>query len=470
MPPSASLDKDPIRPLFFRYYTPTLASMLSVTLHQVINGIILGQYVGKDGVAAIGLYGPVFTIFIAFSLSLMIGGGILISRSIGAKDYTQAQQVFQFSTTVALLVGGIIAVSAPFITAAVTRFLAGDESTTIYQSTYDYIFWGFLWLPLFFLRMLWGNFITNDGAPKVSKNATLLSVLLNIVLDIVFIVFIPLGTAGASIATGLAILGALIYLFVYINRKKGHLSFRHFRFTLYFSQWKTLLNFGIPSFVSELSFSFGLLFINKALIPFGALAVAAFGMVNHISFLFVRLFTAAMISVLPIMSFNIGAGQPRRVLQTLRFGLVFTTILGVIITIIGFTFPGMIVSIFAGNESAAFRAIATHAMGLYFILFLAAGPNYLFGAYFQSIGMSFLSTSINLLKGLVLIIAFLLLLPANSNFGMDSIWLSRSLAEVGTLVLIIIFTFTQRDRFYSAAAILKKKKPEDNITASPEQE
>src|SRR5690606_6163713 len=261
----ADLDKAAIPSLFFRYYTPALTSMLSVTIHQVINGIILGRYVGKEGVGAIGLYGPVLILFIAFSLALMIGGGILIAQSIGAKDYTQAQQVFRFSTTIALLIGGMIAASAPFTTGLVAGFLAGEKGTAIYQSTYDYTFWGFLWLPLFFLRMLWGNAITNDGAPKVSKNATLILVVLNIVFDIILVIFIPLGTAGASIATGIAYLGALAYLYSYLRRGKGHLDIRNFHLQFRFHKWKELIRFGIPSFISEISFALGLLLINKSL-------------------------------------------------------------------------------------------------------------------------------------------------------------------------------------------------------------
>lgn len=453
--PVSQLDKDPIRSLFFKYYTPTLMSLMSVTIHQIINGLILGQYVGKEGVAAVGLFGPILIIFIAFALALMIGGGILIAKSVGAKNYNQAQEIFQFTTTLALLLGGIVALSSPFITAPITTFLVGNEGDIV-QSTSDYMFWGFIWLPFFFLRMLWGNFVNSDGAPKISRNASMLAVFLNIILDFLFIIIFPLGTQGASIATGISIFAAVVYLFVYIWKGKGHISFKNFKFTVRLKEWRELFKFGIPSFVSEISFSLGLLLINKSLIPFGALAVSAFGLINHLSFIFIRLFTAAMIAALPIMSFNIGAELPKRVLDTLRFSMLFTFILGVIVSAIGFMFPDFLVRIFSGNESVDFKIIAVNATGFYFILFIAAGPNYILGAYLQSIGKSTMSIVINLLKGFILIGLFLIVLPHSFGMGLNGIWLSRSLTEIVTLLLIGIITLYNKHKYYSSEAILSK--------------
>jgi Na+-driven multidrug efflux pump len=457
MSKAANLDKDPIRSLFFKYYFPALTSMLSITIHQIINGLILGQHVGKEGVAAVGLFGPVLIIFISFALMLLIGGGIVISKSIGAGNYSHAQNVFQFNTTVVLLAGSVIGLSAPFVTGPITNFLVGTENTLMVKSTYDYMFWGFIWLPFFFLRMLWGNAVTNDGAPKISRNASLLAVILNILLDILLIIVIPLGTAGASLATGISILISTIYLFVYISKGRGHLSFTNFRFTLRFNEWKDLIHYGIPSFVSEICFSLGLLIMNKSLVPFGALAVSAFGLINHLSFIFLRLFTAAMISILPIISFNIGAALPKRVLDTLKFSLLFSFLLGAVVVFAGFTFSDFLIGIFSGDGSEEFRGIAVNAVGLYFLLFLAAGPNYILGAYLQSIGKSTMAIAIHLLKGIVFIALFLSLLPGYFNMGLNGIWLSRSFTEIITLVLIGLFTLYNRDRFYSHEAILRKK-------------
>ncbi|MCR9251427.1 MAG: MATE family efflux transporter [bacterium] len=445
------LDKEPISSLFFKYYFPALTSMLSVTVHQIVDGLILGEYVGKHGVAAIGIFGPIITIFIAFTLMLVIGGGISISRNLGSNNYNEAQRVFQHITSLAIVIGISIAIIFPGLTTYIVSNLVGAEDAQLLKSATDYTFWGFLWIPLFLIRMIWGMTISHDGAPKVSRNATLFGVTVNIILDVVLVIVIPLGTEGASIATGIAVLLSMIYLGIYLLRGKGHLSLRQFKFTFKLKEWKQLYKFGIPSFVSEISFSVGMLIINKSLVSYGPLAVSAFGIINYLSFIFLRLFTAAMVSAIPIMSFNIGAKLPERVIQTLKFSLGFCLILGTLVSVVGFALPEELLSLFSSNEPTEFMKIGTEGFGWYFLLFTTAGANYILGAFLQSTGKTTLAIILYLLKGLVLVLGFIVILDSNTL----GVWLSRPLAEIGSFILIIVFTLILSKKYFHADSIIK---------------
>ncbi len=449
------LGKDPIRPLFFKYYIPILTSLLSITIHQVIDGAILAQYVGKEGVAAVGMFGSIITVFIAFGLTLVIGGGILIGKNIGAGNYTKAQGVFQFTTTLTILFGLILIILTPFVASDIVSLLVGNAETELFDKTLDYMFWGFMWTPIFLLRMILGNAVSHDGAPKVTRNASIFAVVLNILLDILLIIVFPLGTEGASIATGISVLLSASYLVYYINKEKGHLKIRHFKFTVKIKEWKELFNYGVPSFVSEISFSIGLLLINMRLAQFGAVAVSVFGIINYLSFIFLRLFTAAMISTLPIMSFNIGALQPNRVLGIFKFSLLFTFVLGVAVVALGFLIPEFLVRIFSGSEPEEFKKMASDSLGLFFLFFIVAGPNYIFGAYLQSIGKLLPSIILNLLKGCVLVAIPLFLLPDYLDNEEKWIWLSRTFSEIGAFLLVGFYTLNRRKLFFSDTAILK---------------
>lgn len=449
------LDKDPIRPLFFKYYIPTLTSLLAITIHQVIDGAILAQYVGKEGVAAVGMFGSIITVFIAFGLTLVIGGGILIGKNLGAGNYTKGQEVFQFTTTLAILFGLIIIILTPFVASDIVSFLVGNTKTELFDKTLDYLFWGFMWTPIFLLRMILGNAVSHDGAPKVARNASVFAVVLNILLDILLIVVFPFGTEGASIATGISVLFSTSYLVYYINKEKGHLKIRHYKFTVKIKEWRELLNYGVPSFVSEISFSIGLLLINMRLVQFGAVAVSVFGIINYLSFIFLRLFTAAMISTLPIMSFNIGAQLPKRVLGIFKFSLSFTFVLGIAVVALGLLVPEFLVTIFSGSESEEFKKMASDSLGLFFLFFIVAGPNYILGAYLQSIGKLIPSIILNLLKGGVLVAIPLFLIPHYLDHEEEWIWLSRTFAEIGAFMLVGFYTLNQRKFFFSDKAILK---------------
>ncbi|TLV02148.1 MATE family efflux transporter [Dyadobacter luticola] len=448
---SNPLSTAPIKSLFFKYYIPTLTSIASVLLHQVVNGLILSRQVGKEGIAAVGLYGSVLMVFTALNLPILIGGGILIGKNIGAGNYQKAQQVFRFATTIGLVLGFMAVLLAPFIVTPIARFLAGNENTEIIKSTSDYMFWQFMGLPFFCIRIFWGNFVANDNAPKASRNAAVLAVVINLLLDFLLIIVFPFGVTGASIATTLAIFGGALYLFFHIKKGQGHLTLNGFRLTIRLQEWRELLNLGLPSFASEIAFSTGLLVINRSVVPYGQSAVAAFGIINYMSFIFIRLFTSAMIASLTIISFNMGAKLPGRVLETLHFGLGFTLILGFVVTGVGFAIPDLLVSLFSGDEPEAFQREAGHALKIYFLLFLATGPNFILAAYFQSIGKSVVSILINISKGGVLIAFFAFLLPR--WFGLDGIWLARGLAEIGTLLLVAMFSVLNWKKYYVETAI-----------------
>jgi Na+-driven multidrug efflux pump len=451
------LGEAPVSALFFQYYVPALVSILSITLHQVINGVILGQQVGREGVATVGLYGPVVIMLVALALPVMIGSGILLGKSIGAADYGNAQRIFAFATTVALLLGGTIALGTPLLVKPLTVFLAGAGDASLTDNLAGYLRWQLVGLPLFFLNMFWGSLLRNDGDPEVSRNASLVAVGLNLGLDLLLVVVLRLGVEGASLATLLGSAAATGYLAFHLRRGKNHFGFRGFRFTVRLAAWRELLRLGLPSFASEVSFSTGLLLISRAVVPYGPGAVVAFGLVNYLSFIFIRLFTAAMIAALPIVSYNLGARLPGRVLETVRFACLFTLVLGLGVASLGFLAPDGLVAMFADDATAASRQVVGGALALYFLLFLAAGPNYILAAYFQSTGKPGVATAMHVLKGLVLVAALLAVLPGAFGLGLRGVWLSRSLAEIFALVLLGGYTWLYGERYYGEHAMVLGK-------------
>lgn len=455
-PTPSDLGHASIRSLFFRFYVPSLVSMASIALHQIINGIILGRQVGKEALAAISLYTPALLVIVAFILAVMIGGGILFAKNVGAQRYREAQNVFQFCTTLVLVISSLVALSAPFITPFLVEQLAAGQSPRIVAYTAQCTLWSLVFLPAFLIRVLWGGFLANDNAPTISRNATLLSAILNIALDVLLVIVFPFKVAGAAIATGLSLLVGLGYVFVRMRNRSGHLDLRRFRFTLRLADWRDLLRAGFPSFVSELSVAVGFLLINRNLLPYGTLAVSAFGVVSLLSNLFLRLFTAAMLAVQPIMAFNIGARHPQRVRETLRFALLFSVAVGLGVYLIGFFFGNVLINLLSGDESGAFKQVAIQAIGCSFVLFLATGSNYVLVMYIQIIGKSGFSTGLNIARGFLLIALFLLLLPNPLSLQLNGIWLARPFAEITLLIGLAGYMGLNRPLFFSDEAILRR--------------
>jgi Na+-driven multidrug efflux pump len=112
---------------------------------------------------------------------------------------------------------------------------------------------------------------------------------------------------------------------------------------------------------------------------------------------------------------------------------------------------------FAGDATAASRQVVGGALALYFLLFLAAGPNYILAAYFQSTGKPGVATAMHVLKGLVLVAALLAVLPGAFGLGLRGVWLSRSLAEIFALVLLGGYTWLYGERYYGEHAMVLGK-------------
>ncbi len=458
MAQTKDLGNAPIRRLFFAYYFPAVVSMLSVTIHQVVDGMILGAMVGKEGVGVIGLFFPVLIVFIAIELMLMIGGGILFSQYVGAKKVAKAQQVFQFTTAITVVIGVTIALFSPWLTPLISKLLAGGEQTNIYQYTYDYAFWSLLWVPIYLLRILWGGFTNNDQAPKINRNATVIGAVVNIILDFWFVMGLEWGVAGASIATGIALVFSLGYISFYIYQSKNNLTFKEFRFSFKLPDWKRVFELGFPTFASELAFAIGYILITQYMINFGDQAVAAFGIINYLSFIFFRFFAGVTLALQPLIAFNMGAGKPQRVLTLLRFGLGFSLVLGLLAIVSGHVAGHYLLMMFSKDVEQAFYAIADPGIQLYFYLFLTVGINNVLSLYLQSIRKATLTSGMNIVRGLILVLLFLWLFSDILSWSIEAIWLVKPLAELLTFVAVGGYTLVLKQQFYSTEVITKNTK------------
>lgn len=445
------LRNDPIVPLFFKYYIPALTGLLSITVNQVIDGIILGKFVGKSGVAAVGLFGPVVTVFIAALLILVIGGGIFLSKGLGAGDKSIALRVFNFTTTWVLVIALATWICSPVAPTILADLLAGKEDTALYQDTREYMFWAFLWTPILFIRVLWSSLVNHDNAPHIARNASLIAVIVNIIFNLILVAGLQMGVKGASVATGIAVTASVLYLIQYLWKAPGNLSIRDFRLKFYFKGWKKLFSHGLPTFISEISFSGGLLLINTSLVNYGTDAVAAFGIISYLSFIFLRFFTSVMVSALPVMSFNLGAGNGKRVLQTLGTATIFSFVLGLAVMSAGFLFPEWLITTFSATDDIDFLTYAGTALSIFFLFFPVAGPNYVLSAYLQTTEKLYISILLNFMKGFALVWVFIYLMPDQLE-GTESIWFARPFAEIMSFLIIGLFTLLLYKRYYRIPA------------------
>ena len=397
--------------LFLKYTIPGVAGLLFLGIQSVIDGVILGRFVGANALASVNLILPCYSLMTALSIVIGVGCQTLIGINLGRSDRQEANNAI---TTSFLFLGGI---SVDYICSLVPFF------------------------PLLSLMFLGDYMIKAMGHPLYAMIVMGSTVLINIGLDLLFIPVMGLGIKGAGLATGLAFtLGALFNIPRMFQRGQVVAVQRgRFRWPLV---WNALYN-GSSEGISELSAGITIFLFNITMMRYlGEDGVAAFTAINYILFIATTVFLGISDGIIPIISYNFGAGRLDRIEKVLRLAGRVNFMIGITLFAILFFFGQQITSFFfKGGEALDALAIANYGITIYCFTFLMSGLNILASSYFTAIGNAKLSVVISMLRSLVFVTFGIIVYP--SLFGIQSIWYNVPVAELCTL--FISFMLVRRE-------------------------
>ena len=403
--------------LFLKYTIPGVAGLLFLGIQSVIDGVILGRFVEANALASVNLILPCYSLMTALSIVIGVGCQTLIGINLGRSDRQEANNAI---TTSFLFLGGI----SVLVTGAV-----------------DYIRSLVPFFPLLSLMFLGDYMIKAMGHPLYAMIVMGSTVLINIGLDLLFIPVMGLGIKGAGLATGLAFtLGALFNIPRMFQRGQVVAVQRgRFRWPLV---WNALYN-GSSEGISELSAGITIFLFNITMMRYlGEDGVAAFTAINYILFIATTVFLGISDGIIPIISYNFGAGRLDRIEKVLRLAGRVNFMIGITLFAILFFFGQQITSFFfKGGEALDALAIANYGITIYCFTFLMSGLNILASSYFTAIGNAKLSVVISMLRSLVFVTFGIIVYP--SLFGIQSIWYNVPVAELCTL--FISFMLVRRE-------------------------
>ena len=422
-----------------RFSIPSIIAMVLTSLITVADGFFIGNYVGKEGLAAVNLGLPIVYLFLAVGLMVSVGGVAIGGMAFGGNDLKKCKGVFNQTICTAVLLTGLLSILVGLCFEPIMGLLGASGRVATYFRAYYGIM--LLQLPIMVINSALGMFIRGEGKPQYFMQVNLLNVLLNIVLDYVFVRFVGWGVAGVAIAS---LISAAVTLLCILHFFMGKAQvFRFGRFT--FSRqvlWGTLFN-GSSEFVGEISLSISMLAYNLAIMKnVGVDGVTAFTIVGYLCFLFNMVLIGFGQGASPLISFSYGAGE-RSLAASLRKitnamvlgagGLVF------LLTLVGAAALG---GLFVNSQPVE-EMVRTGAM-IYGVSFLFCGINVITSFYFTSIGRAVESAIISSARGLVLLLLFIALLPP--WLGMVGVWLVAPITELLTLALSLIFIGRDRRR------------------------
>ena len=426
----------PIPTLFKRFAIPCVIGMLSIGIQSIIDGLVVGNFLGPNALAGVSLILPLYSFIAALAVVIGIGSQTIVSIGQGANDITKVKNSM---TT------GIISIIGFCFVASVTVLVWSKETVVILggNSILEGYSVGYIYGLLPFLPII-GCAYYNDymlralGHPKVSMFLMTMSVILNIVFNILFITVLDLGTFGVGFATGLAYtISVLISVYLLQNsNSKLKLFSGKFKFRLL---WEMFYN-GSSEGVSELAGGITIFLFNLTLMKYlGESGVAAFTIINYIYFVGVITLIGVSDGVIPIISYNFGAKQLDRSKAVFRLAVIVNASIGLILALILAIFGPSIIELFLGEEDQAVIDIASKGARIYAFAFLINWFNILAASFFTAITDAKRSVIISGLRGIVFMSLSVTVLPI--LFGIEYVWYSVPIAEVLTLCISVTLIY-----------------------------
>lgn len=419
-----TLGTDPIGRLLTQYAIPAIIAMTASSLYNMADSIFIGQGVGAMAISGLALTFPMMNLAAAFGSLVGVGASTLVAMKLGQKDYAGANHVLGNVLALNVILGFLFMVVFLAFLDPVLIFFGGSEQTIPYAKDYMRI-------------ILYGNIITHmylglnavlrsSGFPRMAMYTTLLSVVVNCVLNPIFIFSWGWGIKGAAWATVISQTISLLFQLVHFAKPQSLLHFQQGIYRLRGEIVRGILSIGLSPFLMNLCSCLIVILINRGLKEHGGdMAIGAYGIVNRIAFLFVMIILGFNQGMQPIAGYNYGARLYPRVLQVTRL----TMLCGVGVATLGFLLcefmPEWIVRMFTTDADLIAKSV--YGLRIVFAVFPLVGFQMVSTNFFLSIGMSKKAIFLSLTRQMLFLLPGLLILPP--LLGTLGVWISMPISD-----------------------------------------
>lgn len=419
--------------LFRKFAIPGIIGLLFIGLQPMVDGAVLGNFVGSEALAGVNLFMPVYTFMSASAVIVGIGCQTIVSISLGERSYQQAQDALRTAFVFMLLYSLLMAGLCYWGAETLSGLLGANDRLKVYTVEYIRTFAPFF--PFLTLIFIGDYLLKATGRPYFALSVLGLILLINVALDFLFIGVFGWSIQGAAWATGIALATSFGIMLPALMRKDGMVNLQRGRFS--FRLLGQMLYNGSSEGLSELSAGITVFLFNWAMMnTWGENGVAAFTAVNYLLYLGVQLFVGLSDGIIPVFSYNFGAGNRTRMREALFMGFKTNALIGLcFFSLIFFGGNQLIPLFFNSGEQENVQAILSIAsVGASFtaFAFFLNGANILSSSFFTSMGDARTSVIISLSRGLVLIATGIFLYPL--LLGEKGIWLVIPAAETITFV------------------------------------
>lgn len=425
-------EKAPVPKAVATMSIPTIISMLVVVIYNMADTFFIGQTGDPMQVAAVSLTTPIFMIFMALGNLFGIGGSSAISRALGEKKQHRAKHISSFCCYGSLGLGVIVALLLLIFMNGILKLIGASENTIGFARDYlTYISFGG---PFIMFATAFGNILRGEGAARESMIGNLIGTVTNIILDPVMILVFGWGVTGAALATVIGNMAASAFYLMYFLRGRSSLSIRIQDFQMGDRIASGVASIGIPASLNNILMSCANIVLNLALGGYGDTPVAAMGVALKSNMLVVLLQIGLCAGIQPLIGYNYGAGNKKRLMQVFRFTGLCAVCMGTILTVFMIFARRFLIQAFINDTD-----VITYGMQMVVALQLS-GP--VIGILFlcintiQGMGKALPSLILTICRQGLLFIPFILIL--NQLFKLEGVIYAQPAADYASIVLAVI--------------------------------
>ena len=443
-----SLGTDSLSRLLFRYALPAIIAQVAASLYNIVDSIFIGQGVGPLAISGLALTMPMMNLTAAFGAMIGAGSAALTSIRLGQGNKPAAERILGNVVLLNVVLGVVLMAFGLAYLDELLYFFGASDQTLPYAREYMRI-------------ILYGNVITHlfhglncmlrvAGYPNKAMNITIIAVVLNAILDAVFILWLKWGIAGSAWATVIAQMLAVVVQWIHFSDAKSFLRFRSEAFRFRWDIIKNIITVGMAPFMIQSCACVVVILVNNTLGEYGGdLSIGAYGIANRVAFLFTMVVMGFTQGMQPIVGYNYGARAYDRVLKTLWMTVgwsVATTTFGFLLCEL---FPYQVVRIFVSEDGSgsATQLIEASARGLRILVLMLplVGFNIVAGNLFQHIGKPKRAILLSVSRQMLFLVPLIYFLPR--YMAADGVWYSIPIADLLSTLLAALLLFQQIRKF-----------------------
>lgn len=411
-----------------QFSIPSIVAMLLQTVITITDGYFTGNYVGDSALAAINLGLPILYVYLGTGLCVGVGGSVISGRLLGAKNRLKASEIFAQTIVTAIAISAIISLVVFMLFTPILGLLKAEGQLSVYFTDYYRIM--LITYPCMVLGTILGMFIRVDGKPQICMLVSIMGCILNVIMDYIFVAVIGLGVRGSAIGSLIVQIITVLVQIIYFVMPNAIIRFRRFTFNKDINK-EMMLN-GSSEFIGEMASAISMFAFNYVLMKYvGAEGVAAFTILGFVVYGYSMVCIGFGQGISPLASICWGANEKSTAIEIRKIANRILFVIGIMVAVGFFVSGEYYAKLFGCSNSVADMVAA--GFRIYAVTFLVMGYDVINSMYFTSCGDAKSSALISSLRGIVLLLAFTLILPA--IFGMTGVWMASPCSETLTAVV-----------------------------------